>query len=93
MTSQRLATLRFVAYFRTITIDDLACNQRLTRSGAAYRLRRAKQCGLVRSEVEEIANVRPGHGSAPLIWSLTRKGRQRLAYFEEHPEKVTHAIG
>ena len=92
MTSQRLGMLRLIAHFRTVTVDDLACNQRLTHSGAAYSLRRAKKCGLVRSEADTTSTVRPGHGSAPLIWSLTKKGQDVLAYFEEHLEEVVHTI-
>jgi hypothetical protein len=42
----------------------------------------------MRSEVDTNVQVKPGHGSAPLIYSLTKRGRQRLAYFEEHLEEV-----
>jgi hypothetical protein len=44
----------------------------------------------MRSEVDTSVQVQPGHGSAPLIYSLTKRGRQRLAYFEEHLEEVDY---
>ena len=86
MTPERLATLRFIAHFRTVTIADLALNQRLKYPAAHRRLSRCKQDGLVRSEVDRTGTARPGHGSDPLIWSLTQKGIERLAYMLENLE-------
>jgi len=40
----------------------------------------------VRSEVDKTGTARPGHGSDPLIWTLTKKGTKRLAYELEHVE-------
>ena len=92
MTSERLATLRFIARCGTICIDDLAVNQSLSYSAARYRLCRAKQSGLVSAEVDRRVTVRPGHGSPGLAWSISRKGAQRLQYLEQHPEKVKRPV-
>ena len=90
MTTERLETLRFVLALKTVTIGNLVDYKRITYSAAQRRLQRCKQSGLVRSEVDTGVQVQPGHGSAPLIYSLTKRGRQRLAYFEEHLEEVDY---
>jgi predicted ArsR family transcriptional regulator len=69
---------------RTVIISDLADYKCISYPAAQRRLRRCKESGLVRSEVDRSVKVQPGHGSPPLIWSLTKKGRQRLAYILEH---------
>ena len=86
MTADRLATLLFIARSRTVTISDVALNRRITYAAAQRRLSRCKQSGLVRSEVDKTGTARPGHGSDPLIWTLTKKGTKRLAYELEHVE-------
>ncbi|MDM8001074.1 MAG: hypothetical protein QUS33_14090 [Dehalococcoidia bacterium] len=88
MTADRLATLLFIHRLRTVTISDVALNQRITYAAAQRRLSRCKQNGLVRSEVDRTGTARPGHGRDPLIWSLTKKGEKKLAYMLEHVELV-----
>jgi predicted ArsR family transcriptional regulator len=84
MTPERLATLRFIARLRTVTIGNLADYKCISYAAAQRRLSRCKQDGLVRSEVDRTGTARPGHGSDPLIWSLTKKGSERLRYMLEH---------
>ena len=90
MTPERLETLRFLAKWKTATSGDLADYNRLSYPAARARLRRCKRDGLVKAEVGRLAKPKRGHGSDPLIWSLTKKGMERLHYFEAHPEKVSY---
>jgi predicted ArsR family transcriptional regulator len=92
VTSERLDTLRFVRRHESVTTRDLADGKYITYTATLGRLRRCKQSGLVRSEVNTRRKVRPGHGSAPLSWSITKRGRQKLIYFEEHLEEISYTI-
>lgn len=78
MTTERLETLRFIKKFRTISVDNLALNQRITMNGARQRLRRMRHSGQVKKE---------GKG-AEAMYSLTKLGAAKLAYFEERLEEV-----
>lgn len=78
MTTERLESLRFIQKFRTISIDNLALNQRITENTARRRLQAMNYAGLV---------IKEGKGKAAM-YSLTKKGLDKLAYFEEHLEEV-----
>jgi len=78
VTTERLESLRFIQKFRTISIDNLALNQRITENAARMRLRAMNRVGQVKKE---------GKGKAAM-YSLSKKGLEKLAYFEEHLEEI-----
>ncbi len=87
----RMETLRLIRRSTTVTVRDVSAELKITEDTAWMRLNRMRQAELVKKEGEG-RRVSGSRGRAALFYSLTPRGRQRLAYFEEHPEYIDGQI-
>jgi predicted ArsR family transcriptional regulator len=86
MTHERLETLRYIGQWRVVTADGVASALGISYNTAVRRLERMRDMGLVRSDTNFV--MQKEFGPVHLDWSLTRNGRKRLEYFEQHLREV-----
>lgn len=86
MTHERLETLRYIARCGAVTAEAVSTSQGIKYFTAVKRLERMRDSGLVRSRIDYIITKK--FGPVHLDWSLTKKGRQRLEYFETRLREV-----
>lgn len=86
MTPERLETLRYIARCGAVTIEAVSTSQGISYNAALKRLERLRDSGMVRSQIDFI--IQKKFGSVHLNWSLTKKGRDKLTYFETRLREV-----
>ena len=86
MTHQRLQTLRYIARCEEVTATTLSSALGLNYDAALKRLERLRDSGMVTARDEVILKRT---GVLPeLNWSLTKKGWDKLRYYESHLREV-----
>ena len=86
MTHERLETLRYIARCGAVTASAVSSALGIKYFTAVKRLETLRESRLVRSEIDLI--IQKEFGPVHLDWSLTRNGRKRLEYFEQHLREV-----
>lgn len=88
MTHQRLETLRHIARCGAVTATTLASALGITYNAALNRLERLRESDLVISRDDQIKQRNNNFTPPELNWSLTKKGLDKLRYYESHLREV-----
>jgi predicted ArsR family transcriptional regulator len=86
MTHERLETLRYIARCGAVTASAVSSALGIKYFTAVKRLETLRESRLVRSEIDLI--IQKEFGPVHLNWSLTKKGQDKLKYYETHLREV-----